>query len=88
MEKIESEEITVTQGEQVFSPVQFNSFRVGPFTYKTIVLPGETREEAFDRAHLYLMTVSRKAYAAERTLFYDRLNGGNMFFDKLEGQKK
>lgn len=44
------EEVTVTYGEQVFSPVQYNSFRVGPMTTTTRVRPGETRADAARRA--------------------------------------
>lgn len=71
----EPEEITVTLGEQVFAPVSYNSFRVGPFSYTTKIGPNETENMAFDRAHNYLMECSRRAYTAERKLFWDRYEG-------------
>jgi len=72
---MEGDEITITLGEQVFAPVSYNSFRVGPFIIKTTIKAGETYEQAFERAHSYLMTAARKAYTTERGLFFDRYDG-------------
>lgn len=34
--------VHVTWGEETISPVQYNTFRVGPFAASTVVLEGET----------------------------------------------
>lgn len=52
--------ITVTWGEETFSPVQFQSFRVGPFSMQVEVRPGETEEAAFDRAYTLLTRKAEK----------------------------
>jgi len=44
------QEVTVNWGEETFSPKQFHTFRVGPFTATTRTLPGETVAMAAERA--------------------------------------
>ncbi len=46
-----SEEVTVCWGEEKFSPKAYHSMSVGPFFAKTQVRPGETQEEAMNRAY-------------------------------------
>lgn len=41
--------LTMTFGEELFTPVPFNSFRVGPFTLETTLQPGETAQQAHAR---------------------------------------
>lgn len=67
--------ITVTLGEQVFAPIQYNSFRVGPFSCTTTIKEGESPEAAYTRAHNFLIRCARIAYTAERNLFFDRYEG-------------
>jgi uncharacterized protein (DUF2336 family) len=54
-------EIAVTWGEETYSPVQYQSFRVGAFTLRGRVLPGET----YEGAHARLLNAAR-ACAAEQ----------------------
>jgi hypothetical protein len=54
-------EIAVTWGEEAYSPVQYQSFRVGAFTLRGRVLPGET----YEGAHARLLNAAR-ACAAEQ----------------------
>jgi hypothetical protein len=42
---------TVTYGEMQFSPKQYHSFRVGPFTVEGVVGPDETLQTAMARAY-------------------------------------
>jgi hypothetical protein len=51
-------EIVATWGEETFSPVQYNTVRVGPFTMKTYVRLGETIAQAFARANAELAQVA------------------------------
>lgn len=44
------EEVVHTSGEELYAPVQFNSFRVGPMSRRTVVRPGETVAQAYQRA--------------------------------------
>lgn len=50
----DGEWIEVTWGEEVFSPVQYNSFRVGPFSCRVQQRRGETPEQAWDRGYALL----------------------------------
>ena len=56
------EEISVYYPEQLFSPVPYMSYRCGNLWYKTIMLPGETREEAYERAFTYLRNMVAKQF--------------------------
>ena len=49
-------EVIVTWGEETYSPVQYQSFRVGSFALRARVLPGETYAEA----HARLLNVARE----------------------------
>lgn len=69
-----AEEISVYYPEQLFSPVPYNSFRCGNLWYKTIVLPGETREDAYDRAWTYLNKLVENQFIDCRRQFWERYN--------------
>jgi superfamily II DNA or RNA helicase len=59
----EGEEVTATWGEELFTPRQFNSFRVGPFTYTTKVRRGESVEQAYSRALTFVTHVAEQERA-------------------------
>lgn len=69
----EGEEITVTSGEELFAPIQYNSFRVGPLHYKTTVRATETLHEAYTRARVALELMMRDEFAAKLRDFNVRL---------------
>lgn len=54
------ETITVTWGEELFTPVQFCSFRVGPYSAMTTLRVGESREQAGDRLMRELEKIASK----------------------------
>jgi hypothetical protein len=54
--------MTVVWPEQRFSPVEYHSFGVGPFSVVVTVRPGETPDQAFDRAWNFLAAQARKMY--------------------------
>lgn len=66
------EEISVYYPEQLFSPIPYMSYRCGNLWYKTIILPGETREEAYDRAFTYVRGMVKKQFEICRQEFWDR----------------
>jgi hypothetical protein len=63
--------VTVTVGEGLFAPVQFHSFRHGPFTLEGRVRPDETPEEAMERLYKAAVAVARKTFPQARDLFWD-----------------
>lgn len=67
------ETITVTYGAQTFSPVRYNSFTVGPFSYTTIQKPDETLVQAYQRAWEYLQKIASHNYTLVRAEYYSRL---------------
>lgn len=70
-----SEEISVYYPEQVFAPIPYNSFRCGNLWYKTIVLPGETREQAYQRAWQFVSARVKEQYAEVKKDWYERYEG-------------
>lgn len=48
------ETVSATWGEEQFSPKQFHSFRVGPFSATTRLRQGETRQQALERLNAEL----------------------------------
>jgi len=44
------DEVSVTIGRELYSPIRYQTFEVGPYTVVTKVRPGETAREAFARA--------------------------------------
>lgn len=68
------EEVSVYYPEQLFSPIPYMSYRCGNLWYKTVVLPGETREQAYDRAFSYLRDMVKKQFEECRREFWERHN--------------
>ena len=62
--------LEVTLGEETFTPIPYNTFKVGPFIYKTVVQDNETDEEAFDRAYGFLERMARKSFIKKRNDFF------------------
>lgn len=46
----EGDAITVTAGRELFAPIRYHSFEVGPFALQTHVRAGESRHDAIKRA--------------------------------------
>jgi len=63
------EVVEVTWGEEVFSPKQYNSFRVGPFSASTRVCEGETRVQAMARLNAALAAFAEEAFEQKRVAF-------------------
>lgn len=60
----EGEEIDATRGEDMYGkPGSFSSFRVGPFSGKTRVRPGETRVTAGQRLRAEFAQLAAEEYA-------------------------
>lgn len=72
------EEISVYYPEQLFSPAPYNSFRCGNLWYKTVVMPGETKEEAYERAWKFVEQMVREQYVRTKKEFWDRYNSMNI----------
>lgn len=65
----EGEEVTVTIGESAYSPRQYNSFRVGPFTSTTRVRQGETRNDAARRVLAQLQVLETEEFNRKIAVF-------------------
>ena len=64
-------QISVTWGEEVLQPVQFNGFRVGPISMTAPILPGETPREAYERVWNALNELAEKQFVAKAKTFGD-----------------
>lgn len=69
----EGEPVTSTWGEELYSPVQFNTFRVGPFSATTKIRSGETREDALARVNRDLDAIAKVERAKKTKDFLDSL---------------
>lgn len=69
----DGEYVDVTWGEELFSPVQYNSFRVGPFSRRTRVRPGETEDQAFERVYRQLEAMAAKTHERKSKVFLTKL---------------
>lgn len=72
-------ELTVVWGEETFSPVQYNSFRVGGHSIKVVVQPGESGAEAFARGWKILEEAAEVQFA-------DKLKGFKQRIDRTKGR--
>lgn len=70
----DGEYIRVYVGEERFSPIEYHSFSIGGFGFTTQIKPGETPEQAFERAFEFLQAMKKKHFAAVRADFFDRFN--------------
>lgn len=57
--------VTVTFGKETFSPIQFYSFEVGPFSATTQVLEGETLDQAVVRARIRLEAIHKEEFESK-----------------------
>jgi hypothetical protein len=64
--------VTVCFGVQKFNPGNYQSLELGPFYMKTDVKPGESVEEALERAYSALEGFARKVWARTLKDFQER----------------
>lgn len=69
----DSYEIVVSWGEEMYSPVQYNSFRAGGVSLRTQVRSGETPSEAHDRCMRHLRSMTQSQFDEQLRTFLDRL---------------
>ena len=62
METSVGDTVRVVWGKQLISPVQFNTFEIGPFEMTTEVGPDETPGDAMQRAYEHLERFARSSY--------------------------
>ncbi len=65
--------ITITLGAETFSPVKYFTFTVGPISGTTIVMPGESSDEAYLRLSSNLLAMFECEFATKCEQFLDRL---------------
>lgn len=65
-----AETVTVTWGEEVYSPISYNTLKVGPLSYTTTVKDNETPYEAGVRA----MAVVQELFAEQFQIKIDEFN--------------
>lgn len=61
--------VTVTVGEVAVSPVQYHTFRVGPFSLTLECRAGESEAEALERGQKILEKHAREAYVRARAFW-------------------
>jgi hypothetical protein len=66
--------ITVIWGEETFSPVQYNSFRIGGHSVTVIVQEGEAAIDAWKRGWALLEQAAEVQFVDKLSGFADRMN--------------
>lgn len=75
----EPDQVTACFGEEkITGTVEYQSFCIGPFFYKTTVKAGETPEEAGKRAVDFVTNLARNSYVAKRDMFLDHVADARM----------
>jgi hypothetical protein len=69
----EGTEVTISYGEETYSPVQFNAFKHGPFFVKVKVRPGETIQDAGARAWNAAIELAKGAYPGKEQAYLANL---------------
>lgn len=65
--------VNVTWGEENIQPIQFNGFRVGPFSASAIVRPGESVSQVVAKLHSELAHMAEAIRAAKADSFIKAL---------------
>jgi hypothetical protein len=69
--------VTVTWGEQLIAPIQFNNFKIGPFSMTTEIRPGESEEQAMARAYAACAAFARSTYKEKFAAFKEAYQAAN-----------
>lgn len=72
-EVVEQGQVTVTAGREVYAPVAFHSFEVGPLSVTTDLQSGETFEQAYGRANAFLEDAFTRQFESKMEAFFTRL---------------
>ena len=67
------DEFEITWGEESYTPIPYNTFKIGPFSTKIKVLPGETHEAAFKRGYLLLENLAKNSFKRKRQIFANNI---------------
>jgi hypothetical protein len=67
-----AEFVTYTFWQETFSPVDYQSFTVGPFSVTVELQPGETHEQALNRARKIIEPYAQKRFEKKRDAFFAR----------------
>lgn len=58
----EGESVSITLGEEMYSPVKYRHFSVGPFSGTVVVRPGETGADAAMRLYRVLLELNEAEF--------------------------
>jgi len=79
--------VTVTWGEEVHQPIQYNGFRNGPITLTAPVRDGETVKEAIARLWKELDAIGKELHEVKLKGFLERLKstGATVARERVRG---
>ena len=69
----EGDTITLTFGGELYAPVQYNNWTLGPFTMGTTIRKGETEDDAIERLQTALNKHAKAEYERKSVGFLKRL---------------
>lgn len=65
------DKISVTAGQETFSPIPYHSFTIGPVTIETTIADGETMEQAYERAYALAAKLLKSQYEPKLEEFFE-----------------
>lgn len=65
--------ISMSWGKELFCPVKYNNFEIGPFTASTTIRKGETQAVATERVRRYLAVLAKEEFDRKLKGFLARL---------------
>lgn len=65
--------VSVTAGKEIFFPVKFQGFEVGPISFQTAIGPGESLEQAYGRASSVVAAMFEAEFNMKRVDYFRRL---------------
>ena len=77
--------LTVVWGEEYFQPVQYNGFKVGPFSLEVDIQQGVTVEATYHAAWIILDQLARKQFDEKLDAYLDRLQ---QMGERVEARKR
>lgn len=67
-----NELITISFGKELYCPIPYNSFEVGPLSVTVNIRKGETYSDAASRARSVLCELWQQEYESKRQGFFER----------------
>lgn len=70
----EGDSFTVTHGKEVFTPIKFHTYEVGPLSVSVTIRKGESVTDAYTRARRFLETAFQAEFELKKRDYFARMD--------------